>query len=69
MIWPLKSVELGLLDFGQCLTHLGEALSELRAMSRSVDFGEPSELAQYKANIEFIKRYYETLEGLICGPQ
>lgn len=69
MVWPLKSVELSLLDFDQCVTHLSEALAELQKMSVSADFGDPSEVAQYKANIAFLKRYYETLEGLVCGHQ
>ncbi len=69
MVWPLKSAELDVPDFGQCLTRLSQALSELRDMTRSADFGDPLEVAQYQANIVDIKRYYEALEGLICGPQ
>jgi len=67
MIESLKSVEWSLMDFGQCFTRLGEALTELQQMARTADFGDSSDVAQFKANVEFIKRYYEKLGGFVCG--
>lgn len=64
MIVPLKSVELSSLGFCACLTHLGEALQELRDMTVTADFGDNQQVEQYKANIAFIKRYYEALERI-----
>lgn len=62
MTWPLKSVELSTLTRDECITCLGDALTELHDMTLTADFSDEHEIAQYKANITFIKRYYEALE-------
>ena len=62
MCRALKSVNLYNLTLPQTVEALKEALQDLHEIATETDFDNPAHTSQFRANITYIKSYYEKIE-------
>jgi hypothetical protein len=62
MCRALRSVNLYGLTFHQTVEALKMALQDLHEIATETDFNNPAHISQFKANIKYIKSYYEKIE-------
>jgi hypothetical protein len=65
MCRPLKSINIKGLNKEEVFNALKEALIDLEDIALGVDFNESAHILQFKANLVYLRAYYERLDRIL----